>query len=351
VRAGRTILINQVLCVGMVTVLCSTIEYQYFDRFMMQAAFAALFLMLLHCIAAQRVFGPDLLVTSREARVGGPMVAYLVAKDLAALFEITLSAIVFTAAYGILSGVHFSLARLFSGSWAFLYSVSGMSYIYSITMSPGSAQMCGVGSSVIAFCMAGSFNPLLPDLVGMLGGRGWMLPALSPVRWLYGFLLTAEAGHLTEFSRSVYEDHLRQAGYDLSHLDMCQANLLGRKETDHTLKQDWLEGRGWVCSAAPMLLLGIIFRFLAGLCLLLYVGGQTSGWARFLAQSNAGAWKLLGRLFALLVFTFLALFFFAEIWVFGLLSFNPQKPLRDSLPPGAGAALEGLPAAAWSLFA
>ncbi|CAK0827454.1 unnamed protein product, partial [Prorocentrum cordatum] len=257
VRAGRTILINQVLCVGMVTVLCSTIEYQYFDRFMMQAAFAALFLMLLHCIAAQRVFGPDLLVTSREARVGGPMVAYLVAKDLAALFEITLSAIVFTAAYGILSGVHFSLARLFSGSWAFLYSVSGMSYIYSITMSPGSAQMCGVGSSVIAFCMAGSFNPLLPDLVGMLGGRGWMLPALSPVRWLYGFLLTAEAGHLTEFSRSVYEDHLRQAGYDLSHLDMCQANLLGRKETDHTLKQDWLEGRGWVCSAAPMLLLGM----------------------------------------------------------------------------------------------
>jgi hypothetical protein len=300
-------------------------EYLRFDQFMMQAALASLFLMTLHCVAAQRVFGPDLLVTLREARVGVPMVSYLVAKDLAALFEITLSAIVFTATYGVLSGAHFSLATLFSGSWGFLYSVSGMSYIYSILLSPGSAQMCGVGSSVVAFCVAGVNSPMLPDLVNMFGGRGWMLPALSPVRWMYGFLITAEAAHLTEFTRSVYDKHLRQAGYDLSHFNTCQAKLLGRRETSHTMKQNWLEGRGWVCSAAPMLLLGIILRFLAGLCLLLYVGVQTSGWARFFAQSNVGAWKFLGQLFALLVFTFLALFFFAEIWVFGLLSFDPQS--------------------------
>lgn len=35
---------------------------------------------------------------------------------------------------------------------------------------------------------------------------------------------------------------------------------------------------------APLLLLGILFRFLAGCCLLLYVSAQTSGWARFFGQ-------------------------------------------------------------------
>merc|ERR1719410_3373166 len=99
-RAVKEILVNQGLCVVTIFVLCYILQYERLDQFMMQSTLAALFLMLLQGVAAQRIFGRDLLITWREARVGMPMVAYFTAKDLASLFEVTLSAAVFTVTYG-----------------------------------------------------------------------------------------------------------------------------------------------------------------------------------------------------------------------------------------------------------
>merc|ERR1719263_2543841 len=73
-----------------------------------------------------------------------------------------------------------------------------------------------------------------------------------------------------------------------------------------------------------MLLLGVLFRFLACLCLILKVNANTTGWSRFLAQSEAGVWKLFGKLFQLLVGTFLAMFLFSEVWVFGIVKLRAQ---------------------------
>merc|ERR1719201_123264 len=109
--------------------------------------------MLLQGVSAQRIFGEDLLITWREARVGMPMVAYFVAKDLAALFEVTLSSVVFTAAYGSFSGMQLPLEKLFGGTWAFIYSVFGFNYMLSIILSRGAAQMAAVVSAFIAFCV------------------------------------------------------------------------------------------------------------------------------------------------------------------------------------------------------
>merc|ERR1719188_1046426 len=128
-----------------------------------------------------------------------------------------------------MSGAHITLAKLFAGSWAFVYCVFGMSYIYSITLSAGAAQMCAVVSAFLAFCVAGAYQPLLPQIAGMFDGRGWMIPALSPVRWLYGFLITAEAPHLTDLSKAVAQWQLRNAGYDLRYLGTCQSNLICSK--------------------------------------------------------------------------------------------------------------------------
>eukprot|EP00439_Symbiodinium_sp_Y106_P024247 s5997_g2.t4 len=320
IRAYVSLAINYSLCCVAVLLLCMILTYNRLDQFLMQSALAALFLMLLQGVAAQQVFGADLLTTWREARVGMPMVAYFVAKDLTACIEVTLSSAVFAAAYGYASGSQVSLRQLFAGSWAFVFAIFGLNYIFSIILSPGAAQMSAVVTSFLSFCTAGVYQPQLNEMASMFEGRGWMVPALSPVRWLWGYLLTAEVPNLTPLTLEGSAGSLRGKGYDVEYLHDCKNSMVGiQDQAVRTLQEAWLDNRGWVCSTAPLLLLGILFRFLAGCCLLLYVSAQTSGWARFFGQSELGAWKLAGHFFKLLVGSFLIIFLFAEVWIFGSL--------------------------------
>eukprot|EP00929_Paragymnodinium_shiwhaense_P036784 TRINITY_DN19684_c0_g1_i1.p1 TRINITY_DN19684_c0_g1~~TRINITY_DN19684_c0_g1_i1.p1 ORF type:complete len:1165 (+),score=190.46 TRINITY_DN19684_c0_g1_i1:56-3550(+) len=333
--AWKVILINQVLCMGTITILCYILVYERLDQFMMQSTLASLFVMLLNGVAAQRVFGADLLVTWREARVGMPMIAYFVAKDFAALFEVTLSAGVFAASYGCLSGMLQPLHVLFAGSWSFVYCVFGLGYVFSIVLSPGAAQMCAVVSSFVAFCMSGIYEPSLPVMASMMGGRGWMIPALSPIRWLYGYLLTHEATLVTPLTLQGASWQLLTRGYDTQYLGLCTQNTHLPASSENTLQQAWARNDGWVCSISQMVLLGIMFRYLAGICLILNVNAQTSGWARFFGQSEAGLWKLAGKLFSLLLCTFLALFFFAEMYVFGIVRLHVAGYVPDEVSVAA----------------
>jgi len=318
IRASWALAINYTLCVIFVFILCLMLSYERVDQFFMQAALASLFLMLLQGVAGQQVFGGDLLITWREARVGMPMIAYFVAKDMAAYIEVTLSSAVFAAVYGFASGCQIPLHQLFAGAWAFVFAVFGLNYIFSIILSPGAAQMSAVVTSFLSFCTAGVYQPQLNEMAAMFDGRGWMVPALSPIRWLWGYYLTAEVPRLTPLTRQGAEGKMRSKGYDLNYLSNCKNSLTGMQDDSvATLQQAWLENRGWVCSPAPLLLLGILLRFLAGCCLLLYVSAQTSGWARFFARSEMGAWKLAGHFFTLLVGSALTIFLFAEVWVFG----------------------------------
>merc|ERR1719321_1246435 len=105
--------------------------------------------------------------------------------------------------------------------------------------------MAAVVSSFIAFCVAGVYQPQLPQIAAYLNNRGWMVPALSPIRWLWGYLLTAESTFLTPVTRSLSGGMLDWKGYDLQYID-CPAP----GEHDHilTLKDAWTSGRCWVCS-------------------------------------------------------------------------------------------------------
>merc|ERR550532_2709143 len=102
---------------------------------------------------------------------------------------------------------------LFAGTWAFLFAVYGMNYIFSITLSTGAAQMCAVVSSFLCFCIAGVYKPDLWVLAGDFGGRGWMIPAISPIRWFWAFLITAESHHLSPLTRQAARDTLWWKGY------------------------------------------------------------------------------------------------------------------------------------------
>merc|ERR1712176_1451932 len=85
------------------------------------------------------------------------------------------------------------MTYLFSGTWAYVFCVYGLNYIFSITLSSVAAQMSAVVSAFLGFCVAGIYSPELWQIANKVGGRGWMIPALSPIRWYWAYLLTAEA--------------------------------------------------------------------------------------------------------------------------------------------------------------
>merc|ERR1740121_3245252 len=87
-----------------------------------------------------------------------------------------------------------------------------------------------------------------------------------------------------------------------------------------TLAEIWSMNRGWVCTGVDMILLGIIFRLLAALCLVLYMQMQTSRLSLFFGGKDAesGTARMLGKLFTLGVGSFLVLFLFAEVWIFSV---------------------------------
>lgn len=327
-RAWSDLVINQVLCACVMFVLCTVLVNRDMNMFLIQSNFASLFLMLLSGVAAQRVFGQDLLITVREARGGMSMIAYLVAKDLAAFFEITLSSVVFASSYGPFSGAQQPPTEIFAGAWAFIYSVYGLGYIFSMCLSPGAAQMTVVVVSFVSFCVSGLQKPHLPEMSTFLGQRGWIIPALSSVRWFWGYLLTAEMRYLTPLSRQF--GNLESLGYDLKYLDKCSLEGVDGGDRGYvTLHDAWVSGRGWVCSSSDMLLLGIMFRFLAGICLLLYIHAHTSRMAQFFGQSDKGFKKYLGKLFTITVAAFMTLILLAVVWIFGVRNLNIMQLFKN----------------------
>merc|ERR1711920_521844 len=109
---------------------------------------------------------------------------------------------------------------------------------------------------------------------------------------------------------------------DMGYLGNCtyDGREVGSKASVVTLAEIWSINRGWVCTGVDMILLGIIFRFLAALCLVLYMQMQTSRLSVFFGgkDANSGTSKVLGKLITLAVGSFLVLFLFAEVWFFSV---------------------------------
>eukprot|EP00811_Abedinium_folium_P005373 NODE_1494_length_2458_cov_9.576577.p1 GENE.NODE_1494_length_2458_cov_9.576577~~NODE_1494_length_2458_cov_9.576577.p1 ORF type:complete len:711 (-),score=200.36 NODE_1494_length_2458_cov_9.576577:326-2179(-) len=323
IRAWPVILVNQLIMLFSVGFLCYMIPFTNLDEFMMQGGFVALCTMILQGVAAQRILGPDLNMMFREGEVGLSISAYFYGKDLVALIEVTLSAFVFTAAYGSLSRTELFAQRLLAVSWAFAYTVYGLGFMFSALLSSGPALMCAVASGFCSFIVSGVYQPQLPQLAGYLWGRGWIIPALSPIRWLWAFMLTGEVSSLTDVARSPSEKALRAKGYDVSFLSECATSWRGIADGSVlTLQEAWSENRSWVCSIAHLLALGVLYRALAVACLQGIVLARTSGWLRFLGKSQAGEWRLVGWISCQFLTSLIVLFLFVEIWFFGMLRFT-----------------------------
>jgi len=177
--------------------------------------------------------------------------------------------------------------------------------------------MSVVGAGFAAFVVSGFQNPSLPAMTMMGGGRLWMLPALSPIRWFWAFMLTNEAQFMPPLFAELSQGALSLQGYDLDYLGQCTLDGVPHQPGVITLKDAWLANRGWVCSPSHMILLGVIFRTVAAIALLVKVQAHTSAFAKFFAQSDSGIWKLAGDLFKGVVGFVMVLVFLAQLTVFG----------------------------------
>eukprot|EP00927_Polykrikos_kofoidii_P017061 TRINITY_DN17746_c0_g1_i1.p1 TRINITY_DN17746_c0_g1~~TRINITY_DN17746_c0_g1_i1.p1 ORF type:complete len:1173 (+),score=111.84 TRINITY_DN17746_c0_g1_i1:244-3519(+) len=321
IRAWPRILVNSILVLGAVFVAAQALTYNKLDEFIQQSAYTAMILMLVQGVGSQFMFSADFPSTWREAQTGISMAAYFIAKDIVGFIHVTIAAIVFTAGHSMVSGILQSISSVFRGAWAFVYCVVGLGYLMCLAVpSDVVAKMAFVGFTFVSVLFSGNHPPFIPHTLEVCQGRGWVILALNPIRWLLGFLITHEVQWLSPVSKIMSHNHLARLGYDIDKMGDCLNSTLGFTDNSVlSMKQAWGEGRGWVCSVSEMLLLGMLFRFMATLCLFVRVNYQTSGWGRFLGASNRGVWRLRSRLFLTLVATFLLMFLLAEIWLFGIL--------------------------------
>merc|ERR1711957_107770 len=214
---------------------------------------------------------------------------------------------------------------LFPATWAFVYSVYGLNYIFSVLLSQSAAQMSAVCVSFLAFSVAGINQPELPQLVALVGGRGWMLPALSPIRWFWAYLHTVQMSGQSDVVKEAADGWMTAKGYSMEALEQCSSNWASADPSIFTLADAWSSAQGWVCKTDHLLFLGLLFRFVAALCLV----------EKVKISKDTGLTNLVARAFGLLQASFFFLFLIAEVWIFGLIrvSFEEGSWL-PVFPPG-----------------
>lgn len=297
-------------------IVVSSIPAGQLDTVMMQPAFALFFMSLVQGVAAQRVFGAnERFVSWREAGVGMNTIVYFLGKDLASLVEIYFGAAVFSTVYWPLSGLQSSQHTVFWCSFAFNYAVWGLGFIWSIMFEPSAAQIITVVTSFIAFLLCG-VQPRFAELLASSHGFMLRLMALSPVRWAWAFLLMdhvdPQSRRGSEFDNAMIRDlaggTLDEYGMPLKYM-YGNVPVLGCQNCPTmTLEDKWLgctrfgqasrntcsesPGRppnGLVCTLKHLFLLGIYYRSVALICLIVISRRRAKG------GSSMEVWARLGQ--------------------------------------------------------
>ncbi|CAJ1417278.1 unnamed protein product [Effrenium voratum] len=276
----------------------------------------ALFLLLLtQGVAAQRVFGGrERFMAWREAGAGLNTFLCFFGRDITALAEVLLATVFFTAIYWPLGPLQCSHHTVFWVSFCFVYAAFGMNYICSIFMEPDTAQMMAVVISFLSFLLAGC-NPPFRDLIHVPFHLGTMLMALSPLRWAYGCFLMYDhmVNKHSSFGNPIVqlgaEGPLQERGFPLEWvlntgwtrgISSIRSDWEGQPcaRAGDTKCADFRPPNAFVCDVTQLLLLGIYFRALALLSMVI-TSRQKAGGGQLLSSSKSSQRRdrLLSRLF------------------------------------------------------
>eukprot|EP00929_Paragymnodinium_shiwhaense_P089857 TRINITY_DN5003_c0_g1_i5.p1 TRINITY_DN5003_c0_g1~~TRINITY_DN5003_c0_g1_i5.p1 ORF type:complete len:451 (-),score=89.55 TRINITY_DN5003_c0_g1_i5:235-1587(-) len=232
------------------------------QKCMVQSVVALFYLCLTQGVAAQRVFGGgERVVAWREAGVEVNMILYFVGRDLSSLVDIVLYTTVFTGCFWPLSPLQMSFHNMFWGSFACIYAIWGLNFIFSVMVEPATANMIAV---VLAFIcqMFGGIEPPFKDLVH-LGGDGQLgdsLIALSPLRWTLDWFLYKEfTSEATPFKNPIH--HAVMGGFLAQRGFGADVTTTNSKPVAELWRED--PPNSFVKGTVQIYMLGFLYRFIA----------------------------------------------------------------------------------------
>ncbi|KAJ7289930.1 hypothetical protein O6H91_03G005400 [Diphasiastrum complanatum] len=174
-------------------------------------------LSLLCMIAALRTFSLDRLQFWRESASGINRVAFFLAKDTADHFSTVIKPLVYLSMFYFFNDPRSTLASNFEVTWALVYCVTGVAYIFAIVLQPSTAQLCSV------------FFPIVLTLIATKKGTAGFLKILvdaSYARWALEAYVVANAERYDGVWLITRCGLLLQSGYRLDRFNFCVGVLV-----------------------------------------------------------------------------------------------------------------------------
>jgi ABC-type multidrug transport system ATPase subunit len=221
----------------------------------------------------QALSGEEIAVARREGAAGLNMGYWFLSKQLVNLLEIFPAGVAWSALVWRLSGTTASLWDISLLGFSMFYCQWGLAYLWSVLVEPATAQILVVLSTFVLQLSSG----MAPDLSTFVGDKGdpnkmlIFLPLVSPQRWAMGHffhLHFSSDGYPKVNLRNVIGSAENQIPGGIRFSSECprQASLLR-----------WIDGNGMVCSAWPLIFLGIVFRMVVQIILMVQANVHTNG--------------------------------------------------------------------------
>jgi len=262
----------------MLTTFCYTASFPTLEfQFDMALAFLCFLTMLITSFAALRMLGGEEgRMLQREASICTlqQVVYSFVGKDLASFVEIGFASAVFSLSYWPRVGTNSSIEDIFACILACVYCCWGLCHIWAVCFQYHMALMVSVIVSFLSFLFCGAAAPPA-SILGLFGGHGRFLLLVSPLRWTMANLYYR---HVTGMGSTYLDAHVRNTlgwwGYMGFSLDLLPSSC-----PDHSgsVLARLRSGNGWICHTGQLFLLGLLFRFIAAVCVLLSSSTKISG--------------------------------------------------------------------------
>mmetsp|Transcript_15212 Transcript_15212/g.26619 ORF Transcript_15212/g.26619 Transcript_15212/m.26619 type:complete len:426 (-) Transcript_15212:97-1374(-) len=272
---------NNLLMVFGVLCLCLLVSPGSLSATLIHPVNALFGVSLMQGIAALRLFGgAERAVGWREAGASVSMFCYFAGRDIMASLEMFLGALAFTAVYWPLGTMVFGFWDFLRVSFAHIYAVWGMSYIWSVIFDSSSAQMISVVSTFVCQLIGGLAQPDFATMSKALGKNGVYLMALTPSRWSYSAFVTYHIENHNEFTNQLVDwftrSAIQPAGFPMSFLAAnswsCENQTSGNVSSVVRIRWQGSEDRdvppiACVCGSRQLMLLGITYRIIARVAL------------------------------------------------------------------------------------
>lgn len=281
------------VCIGVVVslgaILISTlIDVSQNPTLLIVQAVVALFsLALTQAVAAQRVYGgEERVVAWREASVQVNMILYFAGRNLAALVEILAMTMFFTVAYYPLCPYHMSFHGMYWSTFAYVYAIWGLNFVFSIVCDAAAANMVSVVVAFVCQLLVG-MDPSFLQMISISPRVAPLMIACSPIRWTLNLWMWLEmrngqspmANALTRQMMGLMFDERGFPG---------DVQAVGQNST----------GDRWLTPLAPnayatgtnqLYMLGGLFRFVALICLIHTAKTKSTGGGTVVETSDGSA--------------------------------------------------------------